>query len=225
MPTRVASCWRLKIVLSVIVAVVFCVPYFWIEHHPLLTVRTLPLSWLDRAIRFQPVIWIWVYQSMYVPINVVPWLAERRDDLWRYVLGIAVIAPVSFTVFVFFPIRGPRPADADRAQGLYALLQVYDAPLNCLPSLHAALLVYAFIFGRRMLGREIPRGMTTVCVAWTLLVFYATLATKQHYAIDLFAGTALAIVVDAFVIAPAKPALPSAHPPPASASSPLLDKS
>src|SRR6266480_3376863 len=84
---RIRAQWRFKALLAVAVSMMFCVPYFLIGHHPLMTVHTLPLSWLDRAIGFHPQEWVWIYQSVYLPINVIPWLSEQREHLRRYVTG------------------------------------------------------------------------------------------------------------------------------------------
>ena len=51
LPVRIRAQWRLKVLLSVAVSVLFCVPYMLIGHHPLMPAHTLPLSWLDRVAR------------------------------------------------------------------------------------------------------------------------------------------------------------------------------
>src|SRR3954471_11711049 len=108
-PRLVSSCWQLKIVLAIAISVLFCVPYFLIGHYPLLPVRRLPLTAIDRAIGFHPYAWVWIYQSVYLVINVVPWLAKSREELGKYARGFAIISMISFFVFIFFPIRSPKP--------------------------------------------------------------------------------------------------------------------
>src|SRR5688572_14978760 len=81
LPSRLAACWRTKALLALAVSVMFCVPYFLIGHYPLLPTYRLPLTRLDRAIGFHPYEWVWVYQSVYVLINVIPWLAKRHEEL------------------------------------------------------------------------------------------------------------------------------------------------
>jgi membrane-associated phospholipid phosphatase len=192
---RLAALWRFKAALAVSVGIMFCVPYFLIGHYPQMPVRELPLTWLDRAVPFHPLPWVWVYQSAYLPINVIPWLAKRREDLRRYLRGLAALAIVSFAIFIVLPVRGPRPA-VEQLQGMYRVLVTYDSPLNCLPSLHAGLMVYALMFARRIAGDEIPRALRVLMIAWTALVFYSTLAIKAHYAVDLAAGVMLAGLAD-----------------------------
>lgn len=195
---RLIARWQLKALLTLAISIFFCVPYFLIGHFPMLPVRELPLTWLDRAIGFHPYEWVWVYQSVYVPMNVIPWLAGLRDELVRFARGFIILSSISFAIFFIYPVRGPKPPVAD-ATGMYWLLLSYDTPQNSLPSLHAGLLVYALRFGRRIFGAALPPGLAPLCGAWAALILYATLATKEHYLIDIIAGTALGIVVDVWV--------------------------
>ena len=195
LPARVVAHWELKAALACAIGVPFTAAYLLIGHFPLVPVRHLPLTWLDRAIGFHPYAWVWIYQSVYVPINVIPWLAERRDDLRRYVRGFVMISLVSFAVFLAWPIHAPKPV-VENPRGMYWLLLQYDAPYNSLPSLHAGLLAYTLAFGRRVAGNEAPRTLKLICLAWAALILYGTLATKEHYAIDIVAGVALGLVGD-----------------------------
>lgn len=198
LPRRARAHWRTKALLAGAITFLFCVPYFLLGHYPVMPVRDLPLSRIDRAVGFHPDGWVWVYQSVYVPVNLVPWLARRRGELQGYAKGFAAVSLVSFAVFFLFPVRAPKPEVPD-AGGMYWLLQLYDADYNSLPSLHAALLVYTLCFGRRLFARGRPRGLDAFCVAWAALILYGTLATKEHYLVDIVAGAALALVVDALV--------------------------
>jgi membrane-associated phospholipid phosphatase len=192
---RFAREWRFKLSLGLTLAALFCFPYFLLEYHPLFPSRTLPLSWLDRAAGFHPM-WIWPYQSIYLLINALPWLATSREQLRRYTVGFGALCAVGFAVFLLFPVRAPRPA-VERATGMFRLLLLYDRPLNALPSLHAGLLVYTLAFGRRVVGRALPWKVWLALLAWSGVILYATLATKQHYAVDLVAGAVLAAGCDA----------------------------
>jgi hypothetical protein len=194
--SRVLACWRLKAALAAIVSFTFCVPYFLIGNFPLLPVRELPLTALDQAIGFHPYPWVWIYQSEYIILNAIPWLARGREELIRYVRGFAMLSLISFLVFLVFPIRAPKPAAVVNATGMYWLLQQYDVPYNSLPSLHASLVVYTLAFGNRVVGREVGRGVKLLFVVWGALILYATLATKEHYLADIVTGVALAVAGD-----------------------------
>jgi membrane-associated phospholipid phosphatase len=192
---RVPACWRLKALLAVTVAFTFCVPYFLVGNFPVMAVRTLPLTRIDQAIGFHPYQWVWIYQSEYLLVNAIPWLATRRDELLRYTRGFALLALSSFVVFFLFPIASPRPV-VTNPTGMYWLLLSYDVPYNALPSLHAGMVVYTLAFGNRVVGHEISRPIKWFFVVWTMLILYATLATKEHYLVDIVAGTLLGLVVD-----------------------------
>jgi membrane-associated phospholipid phosphatase len=195
---RLRLYWKFKLLLEAAVGVSFCALYFLIGYHPLLPEHRLTLTWIDRAIGFHPYAWVWIYQSLYIPINLVPWLADRREDLLRYVKGMAWLSGISFMVFILYPIRAPRPPMPD-AQGMCWVLNQYDATLNSLPSLHVGLLVYTLAFGWRGFRGRVPRGCVALGLLWGAAICYATLATKEHYAIDTLAGAALALIVDTLV--------------------------
>jgi hypothetical protein len=190
-PCRVRAHWRLKAILTALIGTVFTGLYLLIGHHPILPVRRLPLTWLDRAIGFHPYAWVWIYQSVYIPVKVIPWMARRREELRRYVAGFTLITLVSFAIFIAWPIRMPKPP-VENAHGMWWLLQQYDAPHNSLPSLHASLLVFTLAFGRRVVRP--PRGLGLMFDVWALLILYGTIATKEHYVADIVSGTLLGLI-------------------------------
>jgi len=215
---RIRACWRLKAFLAVTVGPAFCVLYLLIGNFPLLPVRELPLTALDRAIGFHPDEWTWIYQSEYLMINLIPWLADRRDQLHRYVRGFAVLSLISFAFFLAVPIRAPKP-HVPNPTGMYWLLQQYDVHYNSLPSLHAGIIVYTLAFGHRILRRDISLGMKLFALIWGALILYATLATKEHYAVDILTGGLLGLGVQFWVWRPTPS--PVASP----VTGPLLEKS
>jgi len=187
---RVAAHWRFKAILSIALTIFFCVPYFTLQHLVLFPVRTLSPTAIDQAIAFDPR-WVWAYQSVYVLIAVVPWLATSRPHLERYARGFAVLSVAAFACFLFFPVAGPRPESLPDS-GMFSWLVWYDKPLNALPSLHVGLAAYTVCFGARMsagsLSPPTRLGLIAVGTVWVAAIAYAALATKQHYAVDLPAG-------------------------------------
>jgi membrane-associated phospholipid phosphatase len=196
-PDRLAARLRqhawLKLALTAALVTAFCVPYFALQRFPLRSPRTLPPSELDLLVPFQPG-WTAVYQSLYLLMPAVAWLADSAESLRRYARGFLALSAAGFLIFLLFPISGPRPALAS-PPGLYGLLVRYDAPLNSFPSLHVALAAYSLLFAQHVLAaaRWAP-ALLWLGAAWTVAVAYATLATKQHYAVDLPAGLILALL-------------------------------
>jgi membrane-associated phospholipid phosphatase len=180
-----------KLGLGALLTAVFCAGYFAIEYHPLRPPIHLRPARIDQAVPFRPG-WVWIYQSLYL-LLALGWLAETRDQLRRYVTGFTLLMAAGFTCFLLWPVAGPRPQEIT-ADPLYNLVVRYDTPLNSFPSLHMALAAYsagvaaAVTSGSRSLRRRL---LTALLPAWIVLIGYATLATKQHYWIDLPPGIAL----------------------------------
>jgi membrane-associated phospholipid phosphatase len=202
--SRLAVHARLKLGLTLGLLAAFAIPYFAIQRFPLRPPRTLPQSGLDALVPFQPG-WTLVYQSLYLMMPAIAWLADSAESLLRYARGFAALSAAGFAVFLAFPVVCPRPMSV-APEGLYGVLVRYDTPLNTFPSLHVALAAYSLLFAQHLLagaGRAV-RGLGFWVAAWTAAVAYSALATKQHYAIDLPAGLLLALLAHrwAFVQAP-----------------------
>jgi membrane-associated phospholipid phosphatase len=185
--------WRMKAALTVALTTLFSIPYFTLQHRLLFPVRTLPVTTIDRAIGFDPS-WVWVYQSVYLLLVLVPWMAAKREELKYYATGFIVLCTIGFLCFFLMPVRGPRP-DSDVTNPMFRLLVWYDRPLNCFPSLHVGLAVYTMLVAAHILDTGALQTRTPILSfgwLWTALVAYAAVATKQHYAVDLAAGVLLA---------------------------------
>ncbi|HSC28755.1 MAG TPA: phosphatase PAP2 family protein [Vicinamibacterales bacterium] len=185
--------WRLKLALSAGLTIFFCVPYFTLQRVSIVPAARLPLGAIDLAVPFVPA-WVWVYQSIYLLLTVVPWLLDSAGALHRYGRGFVLQSAVGFAFFLLLPVEGPRP-DRIPQDGMFGLLASYDRPLNCFPSLHVALATYTVCIAASAFRRRLPVSShkTTVIIlsAWVVAIAAATLFTKQHYAIDLPAGALL----------------------------------
>src|SRR5258707_186190 len=108
---RLTTQWRLKLLMLIALTVCFCGPYVFFAHRAFFPVRDLPLTAVDRLAGFDPR-WVWVYQSVYLLTATLPWLATTRAELKTYLIGFSLLTAVCFLVYVFYPIRIPRPASA-----------------------------------------------------------------------------------------------------------------
>jgi membrane-associated phospholipid phosphatase len=191
---RVTAHWQYKTALSVALTLLFCVPYFTLQRVTLFPVRTLDMTAIDRAVSFDPR-WVWVYQSVYLLIAIIPWAVTSRPQLERYARGFLALSLVAFACFLFFPIAGPRP-DTTPETGMFSWLVWYDKPTNAMPSLHVGLAAFTVFFGARatagLLAPAIRLRLIVIGVLWVAAIAYAALATKQHYAVDLPAGVVAA---------------------------------
>jgi membrane-associated phospholipid phosphatase len=190
-PLSEAGLWQLKLEMYLALSVAFCVGYFSAQRFPLFPSQTLPLTSLDRAIGFHPRA-IYLYQSVYLLVPLFPFLAWTRQQLMQYALGFVSLCGISFLIFVFVPIAGPRP-DGDTGVAMFRLMTSYDGKTNAMPSLHVGIAVYSVLFGYQLsqIARSL-RPLVWIGVAWTALIVYATVATKQHYAVDVPPGVLLA---------------------------------
>lgn len=194
---RLKSMWPLKLFLTVALDAVFWAFYLYLSRHPFFPVHGLPSLRLDLWAGFRPRPWTVIYESIYILVAAVPWLITARDELRRYVTGFLWLSAVSFAVFAAFPVASPRPADLGD-NPLLILITQFDGPLNAFPSLHAGSLVYTLCLARRLFGGRwhpvVPIGL----LVWGGLILFGTLATKQHYVLDLVAGGVLGLAADRF---------------------------
>jgi len=184
-----------------------CIPYFTLQRLALFPRRAVPVLALDHAIDFQPGA-LWAYLSVGLLVPLAPLLATRRSELVRYARGLALLCVACFVAFLFVPVEGPRPAVPPDHRA-YQWLVALDRPANSFPSLHAGLALYSLLFGLRVLrGALAPaarRAVTGLGTLWVALILYSTLATRQHWAIDLPAGMALAFAAYALAWRSAEP--------------------
>jgi membrane-associated phospholipid phosphatase len=192
---RLAAHWRLKLLLTVTLNLAFGAIYSLLGRWAVFPVRVPPQTWFDRVIPFQPEPWVWLYLSQFLFVTPLPWLIDTREGLCRYIRGLGFMCGVSFAVFLFFPVASPRPPDSATHASMQWLLR-YDGAFNAFPSLHAAFLVYLAALGWRVFGRDLSRTAAVAAVLWAGLILYATIATRQHYAVDLLAGGIVGGVAD-----------------------------
>jgi membrane-associated phospholipid phosphatase len=174
----------LKAAVQAVFSLLFWVGYVWLSRHAVFPLRAVPGTWLDRAGPFSPGPWAWVYLSQFLLAGGLPWLIDNRGLLWRYVAAGALMSVASFLLFVFFPVASPRPAGLPDT-GPMAWIVRGDGAFNAFPSLHAGFVVLIADLGWRIFRRP---AVSAVLGVWAVLILYATLATRQHYAWDLAAG-------------------------------------
>jgi membrane-associated phospholipid phosphatase len=201
---RLAVLWREKLFLTLTFNLFFWAGYLFLSRHAFFPVHKLPMTWLDNWAGFRGHLWSLVYESNFL-LGAVPWFIASRPTLRRYVLGFGLLSIVSFAIFALFPVASPRPANVHE-EGLFLIfITRVDGPLNAFPSLHAGTLVYNLALARRIFGLKLNPIIVAGAIVWASLILFATLATKQHYAIDLLAGGLIGLAADWFVWRSARP--------------------
>ena len=156
--------------------------YQLINRFPVFEPHTLPTTALDDLLPFVPAL-LPLYVA-YIPFFW--WTGARSEDdetATRFFYATHLQLAVSAIVWVLFPVMMPREPfyGAAALSWVDAFWRWFDAPNNCLPSLHAAncLLFIQFNWQRRW--RWLHTLLAGGIIASTVLV-------KQHYAIDVLAG-------------------------------------
>lgn len=147
---------------------------------------------LDRAWPLQPG-WMLVYGSLYLFIVVLPLMVVRQPQLRRRAMqAFLMVMIVSYVGFLLYPTAAPRPAhvfgDGFSAWSLRHTYSV-DTLYNGFPSLHVA---YAFVSALTCF--RVHRGVGAAAGLWAALIGVSALYTKQHYVVDVIAGTLAAYV-------------------------------
>jgi membrane-associated phospholipid phosphatase len=147
-------------------------------------------SWLDAKIPYIPALVI-PYLSFLVLVPVAIPLALLRIGRLRqfYTYGTALITSqlVLDLGYFLFPTTVLRePEAASRFDWLVDLVRSGDQPFNGFPSGHTAWTTIAIIALWR--SRATLRRTAAVLIPWLLLVYPATVALRQHYLIDVYAG-------------------------------------
>ena len=146
---------------------------------------------LDRAMSLQPA-WMLVYGSLYVFV-LLPLLVVRQEQLFRRAMqAYLMVLTVAYIGFVAYPTVAPWPAEV-LGEGFSAwclrLQYSLDQQYNCFPSLHVA---HSFVSA--LTCYRVHRGVGFAAVLWASLIGISTLYTKQHYVVDVIAGTLMAYI-------------------------------
>jgi membrane-associated phospholipid phosphatase len=191
---RVRALLPAKVAVWIGLAVGICVPYFALQHVGAPPLQGVPATALDRAVPFAPQ-WIYAYVSLGLLVPIGPLVAATRDELARYAIGLALLCVPCFAIFLLVPVAGPRP-EPGAAPWLYDAIVLVDRPSNSMPSLHAGLTLYSLLYVHRVLGPHLGArarwGVAIAGAVWGAAILYSTLATKQHWLLDLPAGLLVA---------------------------------
>jgi membrane-associated phospholipid phosphatase len=157
----------------------------------------VPLTFVDIWALHSPV-WIWVYVTYYFYLIGI-YLSVRNEELLNQIYYCYLAAGLSGAMIFFsFPSTVPRElyplsADPGLSEMLLGFIRRIDQSLNCAPSMHVA---FSTIAALTFWHDRHDSHKTRVGVAsWGLLIFYSTMATKQHYFLDVISGFALGAVL------------------------------
>ncbi|MGA3067018.1 MAG: phosphatase PAP2 family protein [Tepidisphaeraceae bacterium] len=165
--------------------------YFLLLYFPIFPVTKMPVTALDRLVGLSPNSLL-LYITLWIYIPIGPWLLSDKRELIAYSKALYGLGLVGLVVFFFFPTSVPPPNVDLVAYPGFRLLVAIDRPRNVFPSLHAASAVFSAICIGRLLRQLSAGGLIRgLNWCWCLGILYSALATKQHLAVDVIAGTAL----------------------------------
>ena len=176
-----------------------------------LDVALLGASWGREWVLRAPSLWLG--EPMYLlymlfPLVAVPplWfgLTRRREALRDVTLGLTLSYLCCCLVYLLLPVAGPEvvlPAGAPPARGVfYRLLGEYarvgDALGTAFPSYHAAAAVVIAAGAWRWWRAGVAGVVTALACGLAVSAVY----TRHHYVMDVVAGVALALALEALVL-------------------------
>ena len=173
---------------------VFFFGYFLLQNHPFFPVHVIPLTAVDRAIPFTP--WaLGLYLSLWFYVSLPPTLLRTKPELYAYGWMAGAVAVTGLAFFFLWPTSIPVTTGIEwREYPGFGWLKSIDAAQNACPSLHVAFAVFSGVWLDRVL-RHMPKPAITrtINALWAFGIVYSTLATRQHVALDAYAGTALGL--------------------------------
>ncbi len=170
---------------------VFFIAYFHLLRHAVYPVATVPLTRLDAWVPFVPSA-IVPYLSLWLYVGVAPGLQRTFRELLAYGGWAALLCAAGLAIFYRWPTRIPAFVfDAGGFPG-FALLEGIDAAGNACPSMHVAIAMFTAIWVDVLLREcRTPVALRVINWFWFASITFATLAIRQHVAIDAMAGAAL----------------------------------
>jgi len=180
------------------VIALFLIPYTLIQNTTgdALNHKTI----IDMSIEFQPE-WIWLYHSV-LPVLFLTcfFITTRMVEFKSFLVSAIAVAVVLNLYYIIVPTTCDRPEFVPMtvAEQLVHWTYQNDKPYNCFPSGHVAfawLTAFMAIFSERT--RKI-QGLNLLFILWAIGVGWSTLAVKQHYFTDVFAGFLAALCCSVF---------------------------
>jgi membrane-associated phospholipid phosphatase len=189
---RAGNLWILKMLATMGGIAIFFAAYFWVMRHPLSAVTVMPLTWIDGLVAFFPRSFP-LYASLWVYVALGPALAKDARELAAWGAVSFAMAVIGLGIFMALPTKIPNPAIDWSLYPSLAFLKAVDVSGNACPSLHAAFAVFTAVVLHRLLTViRAPRTLLVCNALWCLGIVYSAVATRQHVALDVIAGSILA---------------------------------
>ena len=182
----------LKSIGTTLFITVFFGAYFYLLKHPAYPITVMHITLLDHVIGFQPLA-LPIYLSLWLYVSLPPAFFSTRRELYGYGAAMALMCITALIIFYIWPTAVPV-ANIDWAQYPNVdFLKNVDASGNACPSLHVATAFFSGIWLHYLLRRfGAPPWILIINSIWCMAIIYSTIAIRQHVAVDIWAGLALA---------------------------------
>src|SRR5258705_2274881 len=172
---------------------IFFYAYFWVMRHPLSGMTVMPVTWIDDWVAFSPASFV-LYVSLWIYVGLGPQVAKDARELAAWGAVSFAMAVVGLGIFLTLPTRVPDFGVDWSRYPLLAFLKRVDVSGNACPSLHVAFAVFtAVVLHTQLIAMRAPRALQVCSALWCLGIVYSTIATRQHVALDVVAGSVLAV--------------------------------
>lgn len=165
-----------------------------------LAARSLAIAW-DHMLPFWPE-WGYVYHFVAFSVLLPVFIVKDRELFRRIGLAAFAVELTTFILFFVFPVRMDRPALGAASSfadwGMH-LLYSMDSAYGSFPSLHVSLATLAAL---SCLSVDVWLGLLAAVIASAIAL--STLFVKQHFVLDVVAGTALGALAWALIVAPGR---------------------
>jgi membrane-associated phospholipid phosphatase len=170
----------------------FFYAYFWIMRHPLSAATVIPVTWIDDLVPFSPQSFF-LYASLWVYVALGSLFTKDGRELAAWAAACFSMIIVGLGVFMALPTKVPDFAVDWSQYPSLEFLKAVDASGNALPSLHAAFAVFTgVVLHGQLTAIRAPRALLVCNALWCLGIVYSAIATRQHLALDVIAGSVLA---------------------------------
>jgi membrane-associated phospholipid phosphatase len=132
------------------------------------------------------------YMALYPLFWAAPFVLHTGRELRALAWTLVTVIGVAGVCFVLLPVASAfgRTPDCGQWQGLVEFAQRIALTHNYLPSLHVALTVVC----ARVYSLHAGVVSRTILGLWASIVAASTMLLHQHYALDVVAGAALALL-------------------------------
>jgi membrane-associated phospholipid phosphatase len=164
------------------------VTFYSLPNKYLINIPTLvPTTIVDDFIRLSPG-WTWIYISYYGYLAFAFLFAKKEQNMNQIFYSFVSTAALSAVFFFTYPtmiVRDLYPLGLFDGASAWALeyIRVMDESVCCAPSMHITMTTIA-----ALTIKHEAKKLSRFTDVWALLIFYSTMATKQHYFIDVVTG-------------------------------------